>query len=240
MCQRVNSSRASKLNSVARSFFALRISPDGTLLAGAAAQPRTWDLSTGKESWHIYKVDDVATDLAFDLAFSPNGQMVALGTSVATGTGKGKVILLESATGRQRADWPRPAIRSVGGLFPLRADARFRRRQLRTLIWDVTGLIKGAEQPGKPLAAKELDAYWDDCAAMTRPRRGRRFWRWRSGRIKPCPFSKTEWPTAKACSRRNAWRSCSPTSTGMSLPPAKKHAACSRILGRSWLRPAKD
>ncbi len=90
-------------------FLALRISPDGTLLAGAANQPRAWDVATGKERWHLYQVDGLAGDSAYDLAFSPNGQMIALATS------RGKVVLLEAATGRQRARFggALPAIWSV-------------------------------------------------------------------------------------------------------------------------------
>jgi WD40 repeat protein len=138
-------------------FLALRISPDGTLLAAAANQPRAWDLSTGKERWHIYRLDDVATDAASDVAFSPNGQMVALATA------KGKVILLESATGRQRARFggALPAVWSVA-FSPCGLMLASTGLDYAPLIWDVTGLIKGSRTPVQPLAAKELDAHWDD------------------------------------------------------------------------------
>jgi hypothetical protein len=102
-------------------------------------------------------VDDVVPDDTYDVTFSPNGQMVALGTS------KGKVILLESATGRQRARFggALPQVWSVAfspcGLMLASAGLDF-----APFIWDVTGLIKGSSAPVQPLGAKELDAQWDD------------------------------------------------------------------------------
>ena len=135
---------------------ALRISPDGTLLAAAASQPCAWDLGTGKERWHIYKVDDVATDAAYTLEFSPNGQMVALGTR------HGKVVLVEATTGRQRARFggALPSVWSVafspcGRMVASVAD------DCAPLIWDITGLINRKTAPVYPVDPKDLDVYWD-------------------------------------------------------------------------------
>jgi hypothetical protein len=136
---------------------ALRISPDGTLLAAARRTPQALDLSTGKERWRNWRIDDVAADIAFDVRFSPNGQMIALGTA------KGKVVLLESATGRQRArfDGAVPHVASVA-FSPCGMMVASIGFDCAALVWDVTGLINPSS--GRPLAlsAKELDEHWDD------------------------------------------------------------------------------
>jgi hypothetical protein len=137
-------------------FLALRISPDGALLAGASNQPCAWDLSTGTKRWHLYRVDDVAGDDTYDLAFSPNGQMVALGTS------KGKIVLVESATGRQRARFrdTSPFIWSLA-FSPCGRMVASLSHDCAPLIWDVTGLIKRKTEPAQLLGPKALDEYWD-------------------------------------------------------------------------------
>jgi hypothetical protein len=138
------------------SFLALRVSPDGTLLAAAARQPRAWELATGKEVWHIYRLGQDA--VALDVIFSPNGQMVALGTT------KGNVVLVESTTGRERARFDGAAQYIVGcvAFSPCGMMVASAGGDCAPLVWDVTGLINPSI--GRPLAlsANELDEHWDD------------------------------------------------------------------------------
>jgi hypothetical protein len=137
-------------------FHALCVSPDGALLVAVSRVPRAWDLSTGKKRWQIFSLHDRG-DVTLDVTFSPNGQMVALGTS------KGNVFLLEAATGRERACFATgiTSIASVAfsrcGLMLASAGS-----DCAPLVWDVTGLVKSSSGRPQPLAAKELDAHWDD------------------------------------------------------------------------------
>lgn len=128
---------------------ALRMSPDGTFLAAAASQPRLWELPSRREIWRVFFKGE---ESGLDLAFSPNGQTLAIGTT------QGNVYLYEPATGRERAVIKTgvPYVNSVAfspcGLMLASAG-----RDCAPLIWDATGRIRGSTAKAQPLTAKELD-----------------------------------------------------------------------------------
>jgi WD domain, G-beta repeat len=132
----------------------LAFSPDGNSLVAVGGLLYRWDLQTGKLQWRasMREMSDFQC-----LKFSPNGQSIAVGTE------KGTVYLLEAATGRERGHFQghRASAVSVSfspdGLMLASAalDGSF-------LVWDVTGRIKGAGQRVEPLGEKELDAAWSD------------------------------------------------------------------------------
>jgi WD40 repeat protein len=71
----------------------ITFSPDGTTLASAGGgYVHLWDVATGGELWRV------ANEGASDLAFSPNGRLLACGLERAGATG---VVLREVSTGKQ-------------------------------------------------------------------------------------------------------------------------------------------
>jgi hypothetical protein len=140
------------------SISALAFSPDSTTLAlvGHAPDVILWDIQTGIERWQL----PILADWAHSVAFSCNGQALAIGTG-----NKGSIYILEAATGgvRCRFEGHDGKVLSVAfspdGLMLASAG-----NDGAPIVWDVTGRILGAGQKVKPLGAKELDAAWSDLA----------------------------------------------------------------------------
>jgi len=132
---------------------AVRMSPDGKLLASGGSHLYVWRLAKGEELWRNIGLIDGVTDIAF----SPNGQTMAVGTLE-----KGALLLFETGTGRLRArfDGGVPHVHSIAfsncGL--MLASVGW---DEAALVWDVTGAILGAKD-GPALAPNELAAQWAD------------------------------------------------------------------------------
>jgi internalin A len=142
---------------------AVSFSPDGKYLVsvGEGMAVRCWDAATWQEVWRLRNLgsgESLRTFTgAYSLAFSGNGQTLAVGTG-----SKGTIYLLEAATGRERCQFQghTQAVFSVafspdGLLLASGPEA--------ALVWDVTGQLTSRHHLG-PLGSKEMETLWHDLA----------------------------------------------------------------------------
>jgi WD40 repeat protein len=137
----------------------LRVSPDSRLLGVVTRGLRIWDLETGRLCWRVRLpvTEDGSADWGHAIAFSPNGQMLAVASA------KGLIYLFESCTGRERGRFEAGRVRLCSVAFSpsglMLASLGFDRAPL---IWDVTGRIKGVGKEPEPLSEQRLSRCWKD------------------------------------------------------------------------------
>ncbi len=132
----------------------LVFSPGGDRLAAMGHGPNVcvWNADSGKEAWRIQNLQN---DGATTGAYSPNGEMIAVGMS------KGTIYLFEALTGKERGRFEGPPqyIYSLAfspcGLLLVSGIA-----DGTCLTWDVVGVIRRDAHAVIPFSATELSACW--------------------------------------------------------------------------------
>lgn len=124
-------------------------SPDGSLLVTAGASVRVWDAATLDPALQL---DEAKGLYAGAVAFSPDGRLLAVGT-----VGEGADLTIwELASGKVRGRYSGHRLGTQALAFS--PDGKFLASggaDATVLLWDVRG-------SGKPPAAGELAALWDD------------------------------------------------------------------------------
>jgi RNA polymerase sigma factor (sigma-70 family) len=135
------------------------VSPDGRLIA-FGSQSRFFevrDLATGDVLYRETKLPDGVCPIAF----SPDSRTLAW----SGWWGDPSVHLVEIATGKDR----RRFTGHTGRVLSLSTSADGTKlisgsADTTALVWDLTGKSSAAEDRGKPLSAKEIEAGWEDLA----------------------------------------------------------------------------
>ena len=170
---------------------ALRISPDGRVLATGYLESKSSDASTGLRTVSLWEVATGKMIAQFrgherpvrTFDFSPDGKVLA------SGSWDGTIRLWEVATGRElkRFSGHRGGVASLA----FSPDARLLASggsDTSVLLWDVANLTRERRLPPLRLTQTDLEALWSDLRETDAPIGYRAIWRLVAGAPQAVPF----------------------------------------------------
>jgi WD40 repeat protein/tetratricopeptide (TPR) repeat protein len=137
------------LRGTERPIWSLAFSPDGTKLVVGSTNPQieVRDVQTGEILW---AKNDPRLPQAMSVAFSPNGQSLAVGFGVYAGPGAHPIKLYKAATGQESDTFPGP--RGGANDLAIHPDGRNMAVAGKEIVevWDVVAHTKAHELRGHP------------------------------------------------------------------------------------------